>query len=120
MTRPDRFPDSDCPSLGAAMSPHRPRPPLSRRSFLKHSGTTAMVLGAVAARVASGTESEPHPKAKVIDCHAHLRHRSSSAWEADDRKLIEAADRLGIDQLCCSILTPRRPATAEGFRECNR
>jgi hypothetical protein len=49
-----------------------------------------------------------------------LNHRSRKSWEADDRKLIEAADKLGIDQLCCSILTPRRPATAEGFRECNR
>lgn len=37
----------------------------------------------------------------------------------DDRKLIEAADRLEIDQLCCSILPPRRPATPEAFRECN-
>jgi hypothetical protein len=37
-----------------------------------------------------------------------------------DHKLIEAADKLGIDQLCCSILTPRRPATAEAFRECNQ
>jgi len=27
---------------------------------------------------------------------------------------------LGIDQLCCSTLTPRRPATADGFRECNQ
>ncbi len=57
---------------------------------------------------------------KVIDCHAHLQHHSRSTWETDDRKLIEAADRLGIDQLCCSCLTPRRPATAEQFRECNR
>ena len=55
----------------------------------------------------------------VIDCHAHLHHRSSQSWEESDRKLIEAADKLGIDQLCCSILTPRRPSTAEGFRECN-
>lgn len=55
----------------------------------------------------------------IIDCHAHLHHRSSAAWKEKDRKLIEAADKLGIDQLCCSILTPRRPATAEGFRECN-
>jgi predicted TIM-barrel fold metal-dependent hydrolase len=59
-------------------------------------------------------------KGKVIDCHAHLTHRSRKTWEGDDRKLIEAADKLGIDQLCCSILTPRRPATADGFRECNR
>jgi len=49
-----------------------------------------------------------------------LEHHSRSTWETDDRKLIEAADKLGIDQLCCSILTPRRPATAEGFAECNR
>ena len=34
--------------------------------------------------------------------------------------MIAAADRLGIDVLCCSILTPRCPATPEGFRECNR
>jgi predicted TIM-barrel fold metal-dependent hydrolase len=55
----------------------------------------------------------------VIDCHAHLAHHSSPTWEADDRKLIEAADKLGIDQLCCSTLTPGFWATAEGFRECN-
>jgi len=56
----------------------------------------------------------------VIDCHAHLNHRSRSTWEADDRKLIDAADKLRIDQLCCSVLTPRRPASPDGFRECNR
>jgi predicted TIM-barrel fold metal-dependent hydrolase len=56
----------------------------------------------------------------VIDCHAHLHHHSRRTWMEDDRKLIEAGDRLGIDQFCCSILTPRRPATADGFRECNR
>jgi predicted TIM-barrel fold metal-dependent hydrolase len=55
----------------------------------------------------------------VIDCHAHLHHHSRKSWEDDDRRLIEVADRLGIDQLCCSILTPKRPATPEGFRECN-
>jgi hypothetical protein len=49
-----------------------------------------------------------------------LTHRSRATWEADDRKLIEAADKLGIDQLCCSTLTPRWPATLDGFRECNR
>jgi predicted TIM-barrel fold metal-dependent hydrolase len=59
-------------------------------------------------------------RAPVIDCHAHLHHRSRASWEADDLALIDAADRLGIDQLCCSILTPTRPATADGFRECNR
>ena len=56
----------------------------------------------------------------MIDAHAHLYHHSRPTWADDDRKLIEAGDRLGIDQFCCSILTPRRPATAEGFRDCNR
>jgi predicted TIM-barrel fold metal-dependent hydrolase len=59
-------------------------------------------------------------RSRVIDCHAHLQHHSRSSWEADDKKLVEAADRLGIDLLCCSLLTPRRPATADQFRECNR
>ena len=56
----------------------------------------------------------------VIDCHAHLHHHSSRTWQEDDRKLIEAADKLGIDKLCCSILPPRFPSTPEGFQECNR
>ncbi|WP_235905278.1 amidohydrolase family protein [Tautonia marina] len=55
----------------------------------------------------------------MIDCHAHLHHHSQDDWERRDRNLIEVADRLGIDQLCCSMLTPRRPATPEGFRQCN-
>jgi uncharacterized protein len=57
---------------------------------------------------------------KVIDCHAHLHVRTSPSWYEDDRKLIDAADKLGIDQLCCSLLTARRPATAAQFRECNQ
>ena len=68
----------------------------------------------------AGTSGGLPNKGKVIDCHAHLNHRSRKTWEADDRRLIEAADKLRIDQLCCSILTPQRPATTEGFRECNR
>ena len=100
---------------------------VSRRTLLKNSATLA--LGAAALPLAhdmavepsiAGTSSGPLPKGKVIDCHAHLTHHSRTTWEADDRKLIEAADKLGIDQLCCSTLTPRRPATADGFRECNR
>jgi predicted TIM-barrel fold metal-dependent hydrolase len=79
----------------------------------------AMALGAAVDRDASDSWADPPPSARVIDCHAHLQHRSRSDWEAEDRKLIAAADRLEIDQLCCSILTPRRPATAEGFWECN-
>ncbi|HEV7216891.1 MAG TPA: amidohydrolase family protein [Chloroflexota bacterium] len=55
----------------------------------------------------------------IIDCHAHLSHHSRPAWPEEDQLLIEAADRLGIDRLCCSILTPKRPASAPQFRECN-
>jgi predicted TIM-barrel fold metal-dependent hydrolase len=57
---------------------------------------------------------------KIVDAHSHLYHHSRTDWAQADRKLIDAADKLGIDQLCCSILTPRRPASAEGFRECNQ
>ncbi len=57
---------------------------------------------------------------KVIDVHDHLFHHSVATWREDDRKLIDAADKLGIDQLCCSILPPRRPAPPESFRECNQ
>jgi len=97
------------------MSSAESQQPVPRRSFLKRSAATAFTLAAVA-----GAKTGPSRKTKVIDCHAHLRHRSRATWEADDRKLIEAADQLGIDQLCCSILTPRQPATADGFRECNQ
>jgi predicted TIM-barrel fold metal-dependent hydrolase len=75
---------------------------------------------AVGEQTASGASSGPPVKGKVIDCHAHLNHHSRATWEADDRKLIEAADKLGIDQLCCSTLTPHWPASLDGFRECNR
>jgi predicted TIM-barrel fold metal-dependent hydrolase len=106
---------------------HASPPSVSRRTILK--GSAAAVLGAAAlprVRYAAGAESTPAPlrwppgKGKVIDCHAHLTHRSRATWEADDRKLIEAADKLGIDQLCCSTLTPHWPASLDGFRECNR
>ncbi len=56
----------------------------------------------------------------VIDAHAHLTWRSPGTdWEARDRSLIDAADVLGIDRLCCSILTPTRPSDPEGFRRAN-
>ena len=104
-----------------------PQPGVSRRTLLK--GSAAMALGAAALSAVRGAATEPtapgapsdtQPKGKVIDCHAHLNHHSRATWEADDRKLIEAADKLGIDQLCCSTLTPRWPASLDGFRECNR
>jgi predicted TIM-barrel fold metal-dependent hydrolase len=51
----------------------------------------------------------------VIDCHAHLTQQPE-----EDRRLIEAADKLGIDRLCCSVLTKKRPATVAGFQACNQ
>lgn len=56
---------------------------------------------------------------KVIDAHAHLRHHGNPRWAEADRQLIDAADALGIDKLICSILSPRRPAAPEDFRQCN-
>ncbi len=101
------------------MTPSEVDPERSRRFFLKQSGATAAALGAGARPFTQDSQPSLRRRPKVIDCHAHLIHRSRSTWETDDRKLIAAADRLGIDQLCCSILTPQRPATVSGFRECN-
>lgn len=104
-----------------------PEPHVSRRLLLKSSAVVA--LGAAALSSARGTAVEQaasnvssglYDKGKVIDCHAHLTHHSRPTWETDDRKLIAAADKLGIDQLCCSTLTPHPPASLEGFRECNK
>lgn len=82
-----------------------------RRAFL---GSLALAGGIGSARPLIGSS------AKVIDAHDHLQHRSRHDWQEADRKLIDAADKLGIDQLCCSILPPQRPATPESFRECNQ
>jgi predicted TIM-barrel fold metal-dependent hydrolase len=97
-----------------------PIPPVSRRSLLKGSAAVTAGLSIAAGPVSRGAELDPGRPRKVIDCHAHLYHHSRPTWRDDDRRLIEAGDRLGIDQFCCSILTPRRPAMAEGFRDCNR
>jgi len=100
---------------------HR-RPTITRRSLLRSSAAAA---GAVLAGVrhapvfAADSEASAKDGAVVIDCHAHLCHHSQADYREKDLLLIEAADKLGIDKLCCSILTPRRPATPEGFRECN-
>ncbi len=59
-------------------------------------------------------------RGKVIDAHNHLNYHGKSTWAEDDRKLIDAADKLGIDQLCCSILPPERPTSQEGYRNCNK
>jgi predicted TIM-barrel fold metal-dependent hydrolase len=104
---------------------------VTRRSFLGTSaaasvGLAGRYLGSSHAEIRAaqpkplpGVETDGKKTGPVIDCHAHLKHHSSASYAEQDRKLIEAADKLGIDRLCCSILTPKRPATAEGFRECN-
>jgi len=84
------------------------------------SGNAALAVFQKQASTEQQCEQFPPPGTTVIDCHAHLTHRSRRDYMERDRKLIEAADKLGIDKLCCSILTPRRPATAKGFRECNQ
>jgi len=82
-------------------------------------GSSGPGLEAAEAAAAPAVGAEEQKDVPVIDCHAHLTHHSRADYEARDDKLIEAADKLGIDRLCCSILTPKRPSTAEGFRECN-
>lgn len=81
---------------------------MKRRSFL-----TGLAAGPLAAQRAATA-------GKVIDAHNHLNHHSRRDWADADRKLIDAADKLHIDQLCCSILAPTHPATPELFRECNQ
>lgn len=97
---------------------------LTRRDFLEASaaatGTVlagASLRGALAASAGQSTAGADK-KARVIDCHAHLNFRKSPDEMGDDLQVLDAADRLGIDQLCCSILC-KRPATVEGFRACN-
>ena len=94
----------------------------TRRRFLQAS---AVATGAAcwagygklfSVQASSSPASSRHP---VIDCHSHLQFHSSPDYQEKDRRLIEAADKLRIDQLCASILTPKRPASLEGFRQCN-
>ncbi len=52
----------------------------------------------------------------VIDAHNHLRRGNPDT----DRLLIEAADKLGIAQLCCSTLPPERPMSHDGCLASNQ
>jgi len=97
---------------------------LTRRDFL---GASAAAVGAAvtgpfwnaaAAAPVGHSEVGGGKKASVIDCHSHLSFRQSPDEQGDDLEVLDAADRLGIDQLCCSILC-KRPASVEGFRACN-
>ncbi len=53
-----------------------------------------------------------------IDAHMHVvgRHFRPAF---DNRAIIEAADALGIDQLCCSVPITRGAPTPDQVRECN-
>jgi uncharacterized protein len=54
---------------------------------------------------------------KKIDCHMHVNGGVRSwGWE-DDQRLIDAADRLGIDQMVCSIPVTAGRTTADYGRE---
>ncbi|MBL8241609.1 MAG: amidohydrolase family protein [Bryobacterales bacterium] len=72
-----------------------------------------------AALLASSALAQPVPS-RVIDAHTHLPFRLHPGPIDADRALIDAAARLGIHQLCCSILSPERPVTLDGFRKANR
>lgn len=50
-----------------------------------------------------------------IDAHSHLAYRREDA----DRRLMAAADKLGIAQLCCSTLPAERPMPLDGCRLSN-
>jgi hypothetical protein len=103
---------------------------LTRRDFLGASAAGAALAGAYlgsdpprseAAEAEANQAATPEDqRSPVIDCHAHLAYPGTPDCDAKDQKLIDAADKLGIDQLCCSTLTPKRPADAEGFRICNQ
>jgi len=80
---------------------------VSRRAFLGTAAATAAPLSAAPVGV------------KVINAHDHLNHHGVKDWSESDRRVIEAADKLGVEQICCSILPPERPTTLEGFRQCN-
>jgi predicted TIM-barrel fold metal-dependent hydrolase len=83
---------------------------ISRRRALQHIGLAYSAM-AQQASAAGGT---------VIDAHNHLQHHGRRDWAETDRKLIDSADKLGINQLCCSILPPERPTRLESFYDCNR
>ncbi len=54
-----------------------------------------------------------------IDCHMHVNGKSRSWGWGDNDRIIDAADRLGIDRLCCSIpVTAGMPEPGQ-VRECN-
>lgn len=96
--------------------------PPTRREFLAGSALSAGVVVAGQVWPAAAGEADRDRVAKkplVIDCHAHLDFRESPDAVGNDALILEAADKLGIDKLCCSVLC-KRPGTVEGFQAANR
>ncbi len=97
---------------------------LTRRGFLEASAAAAGAalggtsLSATRAAPVDSSGAGANKKDRVIDCHSHLSFRKTPDEVGNDLEVLDAADRLGIDQLCCSILCSR-PASVEGFRACN-
>lgn len=54
-----------------------------------------------------------------IDCHSHVGGTPPGLEGVAPSQLVEAADKFGIDELCCSIPIVGRMATPEEFRSCN-
>ena len=54
-----------------------------------------------------------------IDCHNHLNGGGVNWGWDDNARLIEAADKLEIDQLCCSVPIVRGIPTQDEVRACN-
>jgi predicted TIM-barrel fold metal-dependent hydrolase len=88
---------------------------ISRRNLLAGAGPA--MTGAAALPIPAAAAAKA---GKTIDAHGHLAHHGRANWRESDRQVIDAYDRLGIDQGCCSILSSRPPATPEAFRECNQ
>ena len=54
-----------------------------------------------------------------IDAHMHVNGRQQTWGWDDNARIIDAADRLGIDQLCCSIPITRGMPGMDEIRACN-
>jgi predicted TIM-barrel fold metal-dependent hydrolase len=56
---------------------------------------------------------------KKIDCHMHVNGASRRWGWPDNDRIIDTADRLGIEHLCCSIPVVRGLPDPEEIRACN-
>jgi len=54
-----------------------------------------------------------------LDCHSHVKGGFWDYGGLTATSLVEAADKLGIDALCCSVPMNKPATTPEEFRACN-